>query len=64
MDYFFHSDDTIEVWDNSAIRHFDPYNAEDVRKNCRLVWTRFVKMSRTEIERKLNLPKGSLVIID
>lgn len=64
MDYFFHSDDIIEVWDNAAIRHFNPYNAEDVRKNCRLVWTRFVKMSRAEIERKLNIPKGSLVITD
>lgn len=64
MDYFFHSDDIIEIWDNTAIRHFNPYSAEDVRKNCRLVWTRFVKMSRAEIERKLNLPKGSLIIID
>ena len=62
MDYFFHSDDIIEIWDNTAIRHFNPYNSEDVRKNCRLVWTRFVKMSRAEIERKLNLPKGSLII--
>lgn len=64
MDYFFHSDDIIEVWDNAAIRHFNPYSAEDVRKNCRLVWTRFVKMSRAEIERKLNIPKGSLIITD
>ena len=64
MDYFFHSDDIIEVWDNTAICHFNPYNAEDVRKNCRLVWTRFVEMSRAEIERKLNIPKGSLVIKD
>ena len=59
-----HADDIIEVWDNAAISHFNPYSAEDVRKNCRLVWTRFVKMSRAEIERKLNIPKGSLVIKD
>lgn len=64
MDYFFHSNDIIEVWNNTAICHFNPYKSEDVRQNCRLVWTRFVEMSRTEIERKLNLPKGSLVITD
>ena len=59
-----HSNDIIEVWDNTATRPFNPYNIEDVRKNCRLVWTRFVEMSREEIEKKLNLPKGSLVIKD
>ena len=64
MDYFFHSDDIIEVYDNAAIRHFNPYSAEDVRKNCRLVWTRPIVMTRAEIERKLNLPKGSLIITD
>ena len=64
MDCFFHSNDIIEVWNNTAICHFNPYNSEDVRQNCRLVWTRFVEMSREEIEKKLNLPKGSLVITD
>ena len=59
-----YANDIIEVWDNAAICHFNPYNIEDVRKNCRLVWTRFVEMSRAEIERKLNIPKGSLVIKD
>ena len=59
-----HSNDIIEVWDNTATRPFNPYNIEDVRKNCRLVWTRFVEMSREEIERKLNIPKGLLVIKD
>ena len=59
-----HSNDIIEVWDNTAIRAFNPYSIEEVRKNCRLVWTRFVEMSREEIEKKLNLPKGSLVIKD
>ena len=59
-----HSNDIIEVWDNTATCFFNPYDIEDVRKNCRLVWSRFVEMSREEIERKLNLPKGSLVITD
>ena len=59
-----YANDIIEVWDNAAICHFNPYNIEDVRKNCRLVWTRPIEMTREEIERKLNLPKGSLVIID
>ena len=59
-----HADDIIEVWDNAAISHFNPYSAEDIHRHCRLVWTRFVEMSRAEIERKLNLPKGSLVIKD
>ena len=64
MDYFFHSNDIIEVWNNTAICHFNPYNAEDVHRNCRLVWTRPIEMTREEIERKLNLPKGSLVSKD
>lgn len=59
-----HADDIIEVWDNAAICHFNPYSTEDVHRHCRLVWTRFVKMSRAEIERKLNIPKGSLIIKD
>ena len=64
MDYFFHSNDIIEVWNNTAIHQFNPFNAEEIRQNCRLVWTRFVEMSREEIEKKLNIPKGSLVIKD
>ena len=64
MDCFFHSNDIIEVWNNTAIHQFNPFNAEEIRQNCRLVWTRFVEMSREEIEKKLNLPKGSLVIKD
>ena len=59
-----YANDIIEVWDNAAICHFNPYNIEDVRKNCRLVWTRPIEMTREEIERKLNLPKGSLIIKD
>lgn len=59
-----HADDIIEVWDNSAISHFNPYSTEDVHRNCRLVWTRPIEMTREDIERKLNLPKGSLVIKD
>ena len=59
-----HADDIIEVWDNAAISHFNPYSVEDVHKHCRLVWTRPIEMTREEIERKLNLPKGSLIIID
>ena len=64
MDCFFHSNDIIEVWNNTAIHQFNPFNTEEIRQNCRLVWTRFVEMSREEIEQKLNLPKGSLVITD
>ena len=56
------SNDIIEVWDNTATCAFNPYSIEDVRKNCRLVWSRFVVMTREEIEQKLNLPKGSLII--
>lgn len=59
-----HANDIIEVWDNAAIRPFNPYSTVEVRKNCRLVWSRFVEMSREEIEKKLNLPKGTLVITD
>ena len=64
MDCFFHSNDIIEVWNNTAIHQFNPFNAEEIRQNCRLVWTRFVEMTREEIENKLNLQKGSLVIKD
>ena len=58
------ANDIIEVWDNTATCPFNPYSTVEVRKNCRLVWSRFVEMSREEIEKKLNLPKGSLVIKD
>lgn len=58
------ANDIIEVWDNTAICHFNPYNAEDVHRHCRLVWSHPIEMTREEIERKLNLPKGSLVIKD
>ena len=64
MDHFLHSNDIMEVWDNTAIHQFNPFNADEIRQNCRLVWTRCVEMSREEIEKKLNLPKGSLVIKD
>lgn len=60
----YHANDIIEVWDNSATCPFNPYSTVEVRKNCRLVWSRFVEMSREEIEKKLNLPKGTLVITD
>ena len=60
----YHANDIIEVWDNTATCPFNPYSTVEVRKNCRLVWSRFVEMSREEIEKKLNLPKGSLVIKD
>ena len=60
----YHANDIIEVWDNSAICPFNPYSTVEVRRNCRLVWSRFVEMSREEIEKKLNLPKGTLVITD
>ena len=59
-----YANDIVEVWDNAAICHFNPYSAEDVHRHCRLVWTRPIEMNREEIERKLNLPKGSLVIKD
>ena len=60
----YHANDIIEVWNNTAICHFNPYSTEDVHRHCRLVWTRPIEMTRAEIERKLNLPKGSLVIKD
>lgn len=60
----YHANDIIEVWDNTATCPFNPYSTAEVRKNCRLVWSRFVEMSREEIEKKLNLPKGTLVITD
>ena len=59
-----YANDIVEVWDNAAICHFNPYSAEDIHRHCRLVWTRPIVMTREEIERKLNLPKGSLVIKD
>ena len=58
------ANDIIEVWDNTATRPFNPYSTAEVRRYCRLVWSRFVEMSIEEIERKLNLPKGTLVIKD
>lgn len=58
------ANDIIEVWDNAAIRPFNPYSTAEVRRNCRLVWSRFVEMTREEIEKKLNLPQGTLVITD
>ena len=58
------ANDIIEVWDNAALCPFNPYSTVEVRRYCRLVWSRFVEMSIEEIERKLNLPKGSLVIKD
>ena len=59
-----YANDIVEVWDNAAICHFNPYSAEDVHRHCRLVWTRTIVMTREEIERKMNLPKGSLIIKD
>ena len=64
MDHFLHSNDMMEVWNNTAIRAFNLYNTDDVHICCRLVWTCFVEMSREEIEKKLNIPKGLLVIKD
>ena len=58
------ANDIIEVWRNSSPRGFNPYNAEEVHKCCQLVWSRHIKMSRSEIERKLNIPKGSLIVTD
>ena len=54
----------IEVWRNSSTRAFNPYNAEEVHKCCELVWFRPIKMSREEIEQKLNISKGSLIVTD
>ena len=59
-----HSNDIIEAWDNTATCPFNPYSTAEVRRYCRLVWSRFVEMTREEIEKKLNLPKGTLVITD
>lgn len=58
------ANDIIEVWRNSSTRAFNPYNAEEVHKCCQHVWFRPVKMTREEIEQKLNMPKGSLVVTD
>ena len=59
-----YSDDIMEVWCNSSTRGFNPYREEEVHKCCNLVWTRPIKMTREEIEKQLNLRKGSLVITD
>ena len=64
INYPGNANDIIEVYDNTATCPFNPYSTAEVRKNCRLVWSRFVEMSREEIEKKLNLPKGTLVITD
>lgn len=58
------ANDIIEVWRNSSTRGFNPYNAAEVHKCCQLVWSRPIKMSRAEIEKKLNMPKGSLIVTD
>ena len=58
------ANDIIEVWNNSSTRGFNPYNTEEVHKCCQLVWSRPIKMTREEIEKKLNIPKGSLIITD
>ena len=58
------ANDIIEVWNNSSTRGFNPYNAEEVHKCCQLVWSLPIKMSRAEIEKKLNMPKGSLIVTD
>ena len=58
------ANDIIEVWRNSSTRVFNPYNAAEVHKCCQLVWSRPVKMSREEIEQKLNMSKGSLIVTD
>ena len=58
------ANDIIEVWNNSSTRGFNPHNAEEVHKCCQLVWSRPIKMSREEIEKKLNMPKGSLIVTD
>lgn len=58
------ANDIIEVWHNSSIRAFNPYNAEEVYKCCKRIWTRPIEMTREDIEKKLNLTKGSLVIKD
>ena len=59
-----YSDDIMEVWCNSSTRGFNPYREEEVYTWCNLVWTRPIKMTREEIEKQLNLRKGSLVITD
>ena len=58
------ANDIIEVWCNSSTRAFNPYVKEEIHKCCNLVWSRPIEMSREEIEQKLNLSKGSLVITD
>lgn len=58
------ANEIIEVWWNSSPRAFNPYDAEEVHKCCNRVWIRPIEMSREEIEQKLNIPKGSLIITD
>ena len=58
------ANDIIEVWRNSSTRAFNPYNAAEIHKCCELVWSRPIKMSREEIEKKLNMAKGSLIVTD
>lgn len=58
------ANDIIEVWRNSSPRGFNPYNAEEVHKCCQRVWSRYIKLTRAEIEQKFNIPKGSLIVTD
>lgn len=58
------ANDIIEVWRNSSTRAFNPYNTAEIQKCCELVWSRPIKMSREEIEQKLNMAKGSLIVTD
>lgn len=58
------ANDIIEVWNNSSTRAFNPYSTEEVHKCCQLVWSRYIKMTHEEIEQKLNIPKGSLIVTD
>lgn len=58
------ANDIIEVWRNSSTRAFNPYNSSEIHKCCELVWSRPIKMSREEIEKKLNMAKGSLIVTD
>lgn len=58
------ANDIIEVWRNSSTRAFNPYTVVEVHECCERVWSRPVKMSREEIEKKLNMAKGSLIVTD
>lgn len=42
---------------------FNPYDLDEVKSNCHLVWKRMVKMTVGEIEKKLGLEFGSLQIV-